>query len=177
MSEKKILRGEILQVLRHKAQNPEKKQQEITLQEKFLASQLFKEAKVIGAYLPGTIECSLDLIFKTAWQKQKKVVAPRAYMKKMFFYPLEENTEKVRSSFGILEPVATTEVLKETIDLLIVPGLIFNEAHYRIGFGGGYYDRFLQDFKGKTVSLVFPEQQGVFSPESFDIPIQELITL
>lgn len=175
--EKAKLRQEMLQVLRQKAKSLEKTQQEICLQKKLINHPLFKQAQVIGAYLPSEIECGLDLVFKKIWQQQKKLVAPQAHHKKMHFYPLAETTKRIPSTFGILEPEATEEVLKKEIDLLIVPGLIFNATHYRIGFGGGYYDRFLQDFKGETISLVFPEQLRDFQPEIFDIPVNQLITL
>jgi len=60
---------------------------------------------------------------------------------------------------------------------LIVPGLVFNEKGYRIGFGGGFYDRFLADYHGKTVSLAFDFQVMKEIPtESFDLPVQIIIT-
>jgi 5-formyltetrahydrofolate cyclo-ligase len=63
------------------------------------------------------------------------------------------------------------------LDLLIVPGLAFSKKGYRIGFGGGYYDRFLSAFDGKTVSLVFGEQfNDQWTPDVFDIPIDKIYT-
>lgn len=81
------------------------------------------------------------------------------------------------SSFGVEEPLVFEKVVKDEIDLLIVPGLIFSSEGYRIGFGGGYYDRFLKDFQGPTVSLAFGEQiRDDWQPENFDIPVAKIIT-
>ena len=62
--------------------------------------------------------------------------------------------------FGLLEPIEaeTDFVAKDNIDLLIVPGIAFTEPGYRTGVGGGYYDRYLQHYQGRTVSLAFHEQ-------------------
>ena len=79
------------------------------------------------------------------------------------------------SSFGVEEPISEQEA--HHLDLLIVPGLAFSKNGYRIGFGGGYYDRFLSAFDGKTVSLVFGEQfNDQWTPDVFDIPIDKIYT-
>lgn len=81
--------------------------------------------------------------------------------------------------FGLDEPDVkkTTPVKKDAIDLLIVPGLVFTKKGYRVGFGGGYYDRYLTDFTQPTVSLVHTKQfVEDFPIEPFDIPVQYLVT-
>lgn len=63
------------------------------------------------------------------------------------------------------------------IDLLLVPGLAFMNNGYRLGFGGGYYDRFLKLYKKQTASLAFSSQIVSQLPvESHDIPVQKIIT-
>lgn len=55
--------------------------------------------------------------------------------------------------------------------------MVFSTKGYRIGFGGGYYDRFLQDYPNQTVSLVFGEQlRDDWQAEKFDRPVNKLIT-
>lgn len=57
---------------------------------------------------------------------------------------------------------------KSEIDLIHVPGLVFQSKASRIGYGGGYYDRYLADYTGKTVSTIYSIQQKEFQPDVFD---------
>ena len=71
----------------------------------------------------------------------------------------------------------TELVEKKNIDLIVVPGVVFDRQGYRIGFGGGYYDRYLSDFEGKRIALAFDEQVIEAVPrESHDLPVHILIT-
>ena len=90
---------------------------------------------------------------------------------------MDEKTQYLLSDFGVEEPLVQQQVEKSEINLLIVPGLIFSSQGYRIGFGGGYYDRFLTTFQGQTVSLAFSEQlRDDWQPAEFDIPVKKIIT-
>ena len=66
--------------------------------------------------------------------------------------------------------------INNDMDLLVVPGLIFSPNGYRIGYGGGFYDRFLSTFKNDTVSLIFSEQIGQTIVDDHDIPVDTIIT-
>ena len=82
----------------------------------------------------------------------------------------------VKTSFGLLEPQGDLEVVDVSqIDLIHVPGLAFTTEGYRIGYGGGYYDRYLKHFSGHTLSTVYPCQIRDFIPEDHDIPVQEVL--
>ena len=82
----------------------------------------------------------------------------------------------VATSFGLMEPASDLAVEKSEIDLIHVPGVVFNAEGYRIGYGAGYYDRYLSDFEGETVSTVYPCQEMDFIPYSHDIAVREIIT-
>lgn len=63
---------------------------------------------------------------------------------------------------------------KDDIEVIIVPCVSFwNKC--RIGYGRGYYDRYLKDFKGRTILIAFKEQERQFTPDQFDVPVQEMI--
>ena len=72
--------------------------------------------------------------------------------------------------------IPTSNELNNDVDLLVVPGVIFNDKGYRTGYGGGFYDRFLKGYQGKTVSILFDEQFGEVIVESHDMPVDYLIT-
>ena len=81
-----------------------------------------------------------------------------------------------RNSFGLLEPQGDFTILEPSqIDLIHVPGLAFNPSKYRVGYGGGYYDRYLEHFPGHTISTIYPCQIQNFQPEHYDIPVEEVL--
>lgn len=82
----------------------------------------------------------------------------------------------VKTSFGLLEPEGELTVVdRSQIDLIHVPGLVFTTEDYRIGYGGGYYDRYLIGYKGHTISTLYPFQIQEFIPDDHDIPVQEVL--
>lgn len=151
------------------------------LQEVLFQSELWKEADIIGAYLSFGIEWDTRNIIAEAFRSGKRIVIPKTLpkTKMMDFYEITDKWEVKKGHFGIQEPIIneTTQIHKDEIDLLIVPGLIFSEDGYRIGFGGGYYDRFLIDFVHPTVSLVSKKQLETTLPiNEYDLPVNYLIT-
>ncbi|MDK6862623.1 MULTISPECIES: 5-formyltetrahydrofolate cyclo-ligase [Nosocomiicoccus] len=94
--------------------------------------------------------------------------------KEMDFYRVNSADEIFKDEKGIFIP--TSNELNNDVDLLVVPGVIFNDKGYRTGYGGGFYDRFLKGYQGKTVSILFDEQFGEVIVESHDMPVDYLIT-
>lgn len=171
---KNILRQQAITFLKSFQDNPQKKLRENKLLTDFMASPSYQEAQVLGVFLPTPFEFDLTPLIQQAWLDGKKIVAPVAAHHQMTFYEYQATTPVNRSAFGVLEPMKERPVAIDEIDLLVVPGLIFNKDGYRIGFGGGYYDRFLVQFTGETVSFLFKEQVGDFTPASFDIAVNKL---
>ena len=98
----------------------------------------------------------------------------------MEFVELTPDVKIVRTKFGVLEPESENYVNKENIDLIIVPGLAFAENGARLGFGGGFYDKYSSDYRGNKVALVdrsryFQEPQ--WDVDSFDIYITNQIRI
>lgn len=172
---KEQLRQSGVQTLKKLAPN-EKLEKEQRIHQKLFSSSAFQNAQTIGITLANEFEVATEPVIHYAKQQHKQIVIPKTLPKhQMAFYELTAETMLKRSSFGVLEPTNSHLFLPEQIDLLIVPGLIFTKMGYRIGFGGGYYDRYLQQYPNKTASLVFTEQlNDEWSPESFDQKIQQL---
>ena len=171
---KKAKRQQALQFLKQNAQAPDKKKRELAALQNFLQSDAYANAETLGVFLANSLEFDLEPLITQALADDKKIAAPIARNHQLTFYQLDENTERVTGKFGIVEPYNSVSVEKNTIDLLIVPGLIFNRDGFRIGFGGGYYGRFLVQFSGATHSFLFTEQRGDFTPEPFDIAVANL---
>lgn len=151
-----------------------------------LAHQLFQtslwhSANIIGITCSTGLEWDTRRIIERAWEENKQIVVPKTYNKekKMCFYLISSFNDVIPGYANILEPIVKEDyaVSKNNIDLLIVPGVVFDRYGYRIGFGGGYYDRFLTDFKNSTVSLVSHLQLIEQLPiEPHDLAVHYIVT-
>lgn len=141
-------------------------------------SKSWQEAACVATIRSTAIEFDTDPIIDRAFAEGKRVCVPIAGKEKvMTFHEITQETEYQVSSFGIQEPMAAPPVTKDQIDLILVPGVVFDKQGYRIGFGAGYYDIYLSDYQGRTCSLVFSEQLSEeWQPEAFDRPVQRILT-
>jgi 5-formyltetrahydrofolate cyclo-ligase len=177
---KKEFRSLVLGELK-KISKPEYEQLSLEIANQLYSSALWQNANTIGITISNYPEVDTYQIIRKAWEQNKRVVVPKCHPKEkqMSFHELKQFTQLESVYYGLLEPIETLtrKVDKVGIDLLIVPGLAFTKEGYRLGFGGGYYDRFLQDYEGNTVSLAFPIQLKEKLPiEKHDIPVQKIIT-
>ena len=144
---KKELRKEILE---KRANIPKEERIEKSKQiaEKILCSSEFAEAKKVLMYAPYKSEVDIFHVFEKAKEQGKEVYFPKVKDHEMEFYRVYEK-EKLQEGFrGIFEPIPSeTEkflpVPEEQV-LVLMPGAVFDEVGGRIGYGGGYYDKFLQ---------------------------------
>jgi len=154
---------------------------EKTIVYNFLSSTLYKNAQIIGITISQGIEWNTKPIIESAWRNHKTICVPKCNPKDhtMKFYKLEQFEQLEEGFAKILEPKIKEcmEVKKNDIDLLVVPGILFDKNGYRIGYGGGFYDRYLVDFHGVTVSIAANQQIVEKVPTNrYDIPVQYIIT-
>mgnify|MGYP002755751816 FL=1 len=146
------------------------------LTDQFLKHPFYQEAKVIATYLSFPHEFQTQELIEQALKDGKKVLIPKTYPKGRMNFVVYDPQQLVKTSFGLLEPQGDLEVVDASqIDLIHVPGLVFTTKGYRIGYGGGYYDRYLKHFSGHTLSTIYPCQIQDFIPENHDIPVQEVL--
>lgn len=155
-------------------------------EEKRLASRLFDQpewmaAKVIALTLSQSFEIDTAPLVLHARHEGRTVVVPRTLPhRQMEFVELKENTEFKETSFGVLEPADGRVFGPNEIDLMVVPGVAFTTAGCRLGFGGGYYDRYLSSYDGHTIALALPTQlaeDGEWTREQHDQLVDRVITL
>lgn len=159
---------------------------EKTAIERHLAAQLWEttyweNAEKIGITISMDHEWNTKPIIEKAWEQKKIVAVPKCLptSKQLKFYQLESFAALEESIFNLHEPkpAISKPVRGKDLDLVIVPGLLFDAKGYRIGFGGGYYDRFLATYPHTTISLLSHVQLVHGLPyESFDIPVDILLT-
>jgi 5-formyltetrahydrofolate cyclo-ligase len=142
----------------------------------------FKSAKTIGAYLATGSEVRTEAIINNALQNQKVLSLPKTHADCIVFHRvLEEDFDKnrfIRGRFGIIEPTGSSDVVDD-IDILIVPGLAFDSNGYRLGYGKGYYDRFIQKNRQCfTIGLAFQFQlfDNGLPHSSYDQKVSAVVT-
>lgn len=172
---KSKLRKQVLHEMR--ALSQEKKQaMDQALTERFLNYPVYHEAKVVATYLSFPHEFQTQGLIDQVLKDGKKVLIPKTYPKGRMEFVVYDPQQLKKTSFGLLEPQGDLKVVDASqIDLIHVPGLAFTREGYRIGYGGGYYDRYLENFAGQTMSTIYPCQIQTFNPDSHDIPVQEVL--
>src|SRR5215210_5501330 len=124
-------------------------------QENFLKSFFFTKSNVIGVYYPILNEVQTFRIIRKSLSLKKKVCLPGIRGGKMAFYPIAGLNELKIGKYNIKEPQTNENNGEfEAIDTLIAPGIAFDRLGYRIGYGKGYYDKFLKQFSGNNIAVI-----------------------
>ena len=125
--------------------------------EKVVNMPAFQDAERIYAYVDYNHEVSTRPIIEAAWKAGKKVAFPKVVGKDMIFYQLDSFDQLEPGYFKIPEP-ARGEIVDWENPLMIMPGVAFTAQRHRVGYGGGFYDRFLEVHKIPKVALAFEFQ-------------------
>lgn len=145
------------------------------LTDKIIESEEFKKSSSIFIYLSAGSEFNTAGVIDCALKSGKSVCVPYIKNKTMFLSRITESTVYKTGYLNIREPEVLDRREISFVNFAVVPGLVFNSLGYRIGYGGGYYDKFLSEFNGFSVGTVFPGfLRNDFIPESFDMPVDRL---
>lgn len=154
MIDKSALRKEMLTLRKN---IPDKEKISTTIVNKIINLDIYNRAKVIALYKSMIDEVNTEYLVNYSLNSGKIVLLPRVVEDKLFFSIVGKDTLYRKSSFGILEPI-TSDFYKDKIDLIIVPGLAFDKENNRLGYGKGYYDRFLHNKDIYKIGVCFYEQ-------------------
>ena len=147
------------------------------IQKTLFLQDFFKNAKTVMTYVSYKSEPDTLKIIEKMLSEGKTVCAPVCLGGGiMETYELSSLSELSPSNMGILEPKREKKIAPSDIDLLIVPLCAFNKDGHRIGYGGGYYDRFLSKTDIITVGLCYADLEADFKGENHDKPLKYIIT-
>ncbi|MBQ2855031.1 MAG: 5-formyltetrahydrofolate cyclo-ligase [Oscillospiraceae bacterium] len=142
-----------------------------------LNTEAYRRAKTIYGYLPFNQEVQLQPLLQQALRDSKQIALPKCYGREMRFILTEDLSRIQHRPIGAPEPIDDGPIARDPHGLVIVPGLIFDPRGYRIGYGGGYYDRFLSsEPEHPTIALCFDFQVlPRLEPEPHDIPVDTVL--
>lgn len=174
---KKEARKQIISALAN-IDHTKKQLAEASLYQQLFNSKAWSKADVIAVTISQSIEVNTKPIIERAQAENKRVSIPRTLTDwQMEFVELNAQTKIAKTSHDLLEPINGTVILPTEIDLMVVPGVAYTADNFRLGFGGGYYDRYLANFSGVTISLALPVQRNdiiSWPIKSYDININHI---
>ena len=174
--DKKALRAEIRAKKRAMtAQEIEEKS--TALAEAFYETAEYKNAKTIYGYLPYNQEVRTTQMLAHALADGKQVAVPKVYGDEMKFILLSDLGQVAKGYAGIPEPIADDPVAADPTALVLMPGLAFDPEGHRLGYGGGFYDKFLAaEPDHPTLALCYDFQMlPHLDTESYDIPVDRVL--
>ena len=148
------------------------------LSERLFATAQYRDCKSLYAYLSFNQEVRTNPIIERAWADGKRVAVPKVIGKEMVFIWLDSYDQLGPGYYGITEPVENGPVADDVTALVLMPGLAFDPEGHRIGYGGGFYDRFLEaEPDHPLVALCYDFQMlPHLDVEAHDIPVDVVIT-
>lgn len=156
--------------------------QSLAIVKKVLQEPYIIEANTIGVTISNKPEVDTFLLIEELWRLGKKVAVPKCHPKtrEMSFYAIDSFAQLETVYMHLREPIPERceFVDANEMDVILVPGVVFDRYGYRIGYGGGYYDRYVLNYKkGKLLSMLFDEQIIDRVPtEEHDCPVDIIVT-
>lgn len=141
----------------------------------------YEQSRLLLTYVSTAIEVDTKALIETALAAGKTVAVPRCvpHTRRMEFYQIHALDELEPGAFGVLEPAPLPDrlITDFTDSLCLVPALCYDWQGYRLGYGKGYYDRFLAHYKGHMIGLCYSSCVRRTLPHGrFDRPVELLVT-
>lgn len=149
------------------------------LAEKLYNTEQYRDCKSLYAYLSFNQEVRTNPIIQHAWANGKRVAVPKVVGDEMVFIWIDSFEGLTpQGAFHIMEPIEDGPVADDERALILMPGLAFDPQGHRIGYGGGYYDRFLENEPDHPlVALCYDFQlYDRLEVEAHDVPVDLVIT-
>ena len=143
----------------------------------FLASEAYRNAETIYGYLPYNQEVRTVPLLEQALRDGKRVAVPKCYGDEMRFIYLDDLSKVEKGYANIPEPISDAPIADDKTALVLMPGLAFDPEGHRIGYGGGFYDKFLSaEPDHPTLALCYDFQLlPKLETEEHDIPVDYVL--
>lgn len=174
--DKKALRAAIRE--KKRAMTPEEiTQKSAALEKLFLASRAYREARCIYGYMPYNQEVRTTGMLEQALRDGKRLALPKVYGDRMDFIEVTDLSQVAKGYCGIPEPIHDEPLGTDETSLVLMPGMAFDREGHRMGYGGGFYDKFLErEPNHPTLALCYEFQLlDHLDVEAHDIPVDEVI--
>ena len=150
--------------------------------QKLLATPEYAEAATVLTYVSVSSEVSTRMFIEGALRDGKTVAVPRCLPGHCLeFVAITSLDQLIAAPFGLLEPPKELPALTEeqmNASICIVPALLVDIKGYRLGYGAGFYDRFLSTYPGKKICLAYQQNlsRTMLPHTTFDVAVDEVIT-
>lgn len=150
--------------------------------QKLLATSEYAEATTVLTYVSVSSEVSTRMFIECALRDGKTVAVPRCLPGHCLeFVAITSLDQLIAAPFGLLEPPKELPALTEeqmNASICIVPALLVDIKGYRLGYGAGFYDRFLSTYPGKKICLAYQQNlsRTMLPHTTFDVAVDEVIT-
>ena len=167
---KEIIRKELLNIRKNITEKADKS---IIITNKIIDLDIYKDSQVIAIY--NSLPDEVDTKYLMDNMLSKKILLPKIVNDNIEFIMVNKNTKYIKNNYGILEPIGNLYL--GNIDLIIVPGVAFDKNHNRLGFGKGYYDKYLSNKTIYKIGICYDKQIVHLLPSNdLDIKMDMVIT-
>jgi len=130
----------------------------------------------IGVYISMQHEVDTRMFIQWCFDQNKDVYVPKIVKNKMIFIEIHNLDECKENSIGILEPITNIEST-QSIELMIIPMLAYNQRNYRLGYGKGYYDQYLSQHETYKLGICFSMNlENELIEEEHDVKLAQIFT-
>lgn len=159
----------------------EKQRMDFKIQSKVMNLWKFREVSTVLLYCAKPVEIDTKLLIERATALGKTVAVPRCVpgTREMDFYVITSFDDLEKGAFGVLEPIPEKcrKLNDFTSSVCIVPALVYDKQGFRLGYGKGYYDRFLSGYKGNCIGLAYSDWVKDSLPHGkFDRKVDIIVT-
>jgi len=151
---KQILRNKYKQIRKN---IKDKEKLDSIIFNKIVSLKEYKQSKLILTYVSLKEEVDTIKLIKYSLEEGKRVAVPKCEGNDIIFYYIYTLEDLEEGNFGILEPKTNEVVNKFDNSICIIPGIAFDKENNRLGYGKGFYDRFLENYKGIKIGLTYRE--------------------